>query len=389
LDKYHFHGANFDLFGAIYEEFASQTVKEEFGEFYTRRHITGVTARLLLRNQIEPKEMKICDLACGSGGFLTEAFTTLLRNYSIHGKFNDDVKLQLKERIFWGYDNDKKSVARTKLNMFLVGDGHIHIYEIDDSLGGWHNEIGYSAEQFDFVLTNPPMGKYEGDADITSYDFTNKKRYELLFVERIIKITKYGGEIAVVVNDGALEAPTAMNFRKKLLENCDIRAIISLTKFAFAPYTKEKTYVLFLQKKQKEDIGKIQTFPIWNFILDYDGYANSDKRFITKYHDDIPELEDNFDDATKLSLVSVNDYTTFQNERSHFERTINERERSEGLTGWKYRYVEMKNVNKTNFYNLLSEFHLRPYTANTITEKQLESSINELNKKLKAISINL
>jgi type I restriction enzyme M protein len=389
LDKYHFHGANFDLFGAIYEEFASQTVKEEFGEFYTRRHITGVVARLLLRNETNPREMKICDPACGSGGFLTEAFTTLLRNYSMSGKYNDDIKRTLKQEIFWGYDNDKKSVARTKLNMFLVGDGHIHIYEIDDSLCGWNASIGYSAEQFQYVLTNPPMGKYEGDADIISFQFTNKKRYELLFVERVVNITKYGGEIAIVVNDGALEAPTIKNFRKKLLENCDIYAIISLTRFAFAPYTKEKTYVMFMQKKQKDNVGTIQSFPIWHFILDYDGYANSDKRFITKYHDDIPELEDNFNEAVKLSLISVNDYNKFQNERSNFERTVNEREKSEGLTGSKYGYVEMKDVNENNFYNLISEFHLRPYIAKPITDKQIESSISELNEKLKNISINL
>jgi len=382
LDKYHFHGANFDLFGAIYEEFASQTIKEEFGEFYTRRHITGVIARLLLRKETSPKDMKVCDPACGSGGFLTEAFTTLLRNYSMSGKFNDAVKKQLKQEIFWGYDNDKKSVARTKLNMFLVGDGHIHIYEIDDSLGVWNAEIGYSAEQFDYVLTNPPMGKYEGDADISLFEFTTKKRYELLFVERVINITKYGGEIAIVVNDGALEAPTMNNFRKKLLENCDIYAIISLTRFAFAPYTKEKTYVMFMQKKQKDNVGTIQSFPIWHFILDYDGYANSDKRFVTKYHDDLPELEDNFDVAIRLSLISVNDHDKFQKERSQFERAVNEREKAEELTGLKYGYVEMKDVNESNFHNLLSEFHLRPYATKRITESEFENKINEISKKI-------
>jgi hypothetical protein len=69
---------------------------------------------------------------------------------------------------------------------------------------------------------------------------------------------------------------------------------------AFAPYTKEKTYILFLQRKEKD---KIQTFPIWHFILDYDGFANSDKRFRTKYHDDLPELEEKFDGAMSLLRV--------------------------------------------------------------------------------------
>ena len=257
LDNYHFHGANFDLFGAIYEEFASQDKKREFGEFYTRRHITGIIANLLLRNEIQPREIKICDPACGSGGFLTESFITLYRNYSISDQLNADVIQNLKQNIIWGYDNDEKSVARTKLNMFLVGDGHIHIYE-HDSLSNWDHSINYKESNFDYVLTNPPMGPYDGNAPLKSFDFTNEKRYELLFLEKVIRSTKHGGHIAIVVNDGMLETPSRENYRKKLLQNCTIKAIISLTRHAFAPYTKEKTYVLFMQRKQKEDIGIIQ-----------------------------------------------------------------------------------------------------------------------------------
>ena len=52
--------------------------------------------------------------------------------------------------------------------------------------------------------------------------------------------------------------------------------------------------------------------PIWNYILDYDGYANSDKRYRTKYHDDIPELEENFDNALKLLKVYPADKDKFE-----------------------------------------------------------------------------
>ena len=324
LDWYPFHGAKFDLFGVIYEEFASQKKKQEFGEFYTRRNITGMVSRLLLRNETSPSDLKICDPACGSGGFLTEAYKTLINNYSQIGKLNPDTETKLKTDIFWGYDNDEKSVARTKLNMFLVGDGHVHIYKTEDSLIGWNQK------EFDYILTNPPIGTYKGEADIRNFDFTNEKRYELLFTEKIIKATKFGGEIATVINDGALEAPSRENFRKKLLQICNIYAIIILPKFEFAPYTKEKTYILFMQKKQEEEIGEIQIqkksegdiekifqkFPIWHFILDYDGYANSDKRYKTKYHDDIPELEEKFEDAIKLSRIYLSDRNRFEKRKS-------------------------------------------------------------------------
>ena len=381
LDPYHFHGANFDLFGAIYEEFATQDKKKDFGEFYTRRHITGSIAKLLLRNEITPKnDLKICDLACGSGGFLTECFIALLRNYSMREQLNSDTESKLKDKIFYGYDNDEKSVARTKLNMFLVGDGHIHIYE-NDSLIGLNPKIEFQKNHFDYIITNPPMGPYKGDAKIENFDFTNEKRYELLFLEQVIKITCSGGEIAIVINDGTLETPSRKSFREKLLQTCTIHAIVSLTRFAFAPYTKEKTYVIFMQKKQDEDVGKIQTTPIWHFILDYDGYANSDKRYRTKYHDDIPELEEKFADAVNLSLHS-SDSDIYKKEYLKFERLINEREKFEGLIGFKSKFVEMKHVNKQNYLNLLSEFHLRPYETKKISEDKFEERFNNIKSDL-------
>ena len=388
LDHNHFYGANFDLFGEIYEAFASQTKKKEFGEFYTRRHITGMVARLLLRNEISPRAMKICDPACGSGGFLTECFTFLRTSYKSSNKLTDDALKQLKKDIIWGYDNDEKSVARTKLNMFLVGDGHIHIYKIDSLLERNDNML-YVENSFNYVITNPPMGKYEGDAAITDFRFTNERRYELLFLEKIVQVTVEGGEMAVIINDGALEAPTRVNFRKKLLQYCDVNAIVSLTKFAFAPYTKEKTYVLFLQKKQESKQGVIQTKPIWHFVLDYDGFANSDKRYITEYHCDILELEEKFDGALKhASLFNVNK-SKFDKERSNYERRVNERENREGLDGKKYGFITMDAVTDDNFYNLLSEFHLRPYTSQKITEKELDAKIKKINNQLQTLRINL
>ncbi|MFC1719105.1 class I SAM-dependent DNA methyltransferase [Candidatus Poribacteria bacterium] len=380
LNDYHFHGANFDLFGAIYEEFASQTKKKEFGEFYTRRHITGMVAGILLRDELNPRKLRICDPACGAGGFLTEAYKSLVTNYSSLGRLNDDVIKGLREEIFWGYDNDEKSVARTQLNMFLVGDGHINIHEIDDSLVGWQDEIGWTENRFDYIMTNPPMGKYDGEARMEDFTFTNESRYEMLFVEKVIKAAKPGGEIAIIVNDGALEAPSRENFRKRLLKHCNIHVIISLTKFAFAPYTKEKTYILFMQRKQVP--GEFQTFPIWHFILDYDGYANSDKRYKTKYHNDIAELEQKFDGAVKLARLFESNGDIFEHGRNNLERECHDREKEEGLWGYKCRYVDMEEVSEENFHNLLSEFYLRPVVIDRIREEEFDDLIANIAEKV-------
>lgn len=344
FDKYHFYGCGFDVYGAVYEAFANKKDKKEFGEFYTRRHITRFVSRLLLRKEKEPRDFKICDPACGTGGFLTEAFKALIENYEANGKLNKEVLDKLKKDVFYGYDNKTLPISMTKVNMFLVGDGHTNIIEKDSLLELEEN-------MYDYVVANPPYGPYEGPADINTFEFTNLKRYELMFLEKMIKATKYGGEMAIVTPDGTLETPTNEKFRIKLLHHCNILAIISLTRFAFAPYTKEKTYVLFMQRKQEDEIGEIQTKPIWHFILDNDGFANSDKRYPTPFHNDIPELN-------KIFLKG---------------------ERKE-----KYGLVSMNKINETNFHNLLSEFHLRPVRIKRIDIKNFTINydllVEELNK---------
>lgn len=378
LNNYHFHGgAKFDLFGTIYEEFATQSKKKDFGEFYTRRHITNTVAKLLFRNEKNYRNLKVCDPACGTGGFLTEAYKVLSDNYIVNNQLNDDTLFSLQNNTFWGFDNDAQSVARTKLNMFLVGDGHNHIYE-NDSLINWNSAVNWEENEFDFILANPPMGTYSGGADIDYFDFTSEKRFQLLFLERIIRATKQGGEMAVVIDDGVLETPTRASFRKKLLENCTIKAIVSLNKFVFAPYTKEKTYVLFMQKKQKSDIGTVQNTPIWNYILDYDGYANSDNRFKTKYHDDLPELEDMFVKAMNLLDYYSRDREYFESRKSLVEREVNDVEKQDGLIGMKCQFVNMNEINEETFHNLLSEFHLRSYEFKKATLEEVEDKFNKL-----------
>ena len=66
-----------------------------------------------------------------------------------------------------------------------------------------------------------------------------------------------------------------------MLETLDITAIVSLPKFAFAPYTKEKTYAVFFTNRNSNQT-QVQKSPVWMYIIDNDGLANSDKRFPTK-----------------------------------------------------------------------------------------------------------
>lgn len=100
---------------------------------------------------------------------------------------------------------------------------------------------------------------------------------------KCVQLLKPTYKALIIVPDGLLEAPSLQAMREWLLCSCKINAIISLPKFSFAPYTKEKTYVLFIQKRINhiESIEELKSEKIYAYIVDNDGHANSDKRYRT------------------------------------------------------------------------------------------------------------
>ena len=169
------HGAGFDLFGAVYEMFASSKEKKDFGEYFTRRHYAHLLAKLLLRDEQffdNERKFALLDPACGTGGFLTEAFKVLKNNYERSGTFDGNAKTFLELACLYGIDVRGENISRTKLNMFLVGDGHTNMVDANTLRP---KEYPFTIEEFDYVVTNPPYGPGTIKAN-TSAISTNSNR---------------------------------------------------------------------------------------------------------------------------------------------------------------------------------------------------------------------
>jgi len=353
------HGAGFDLFGAVYEMFASSKEKKEFGEYFTRRHYAHLLAKLLLKDEQyfkKERSFSVLDPACGTGGFLTEAFKVLKNNYERTDTYKAPAKTFLEKKCLFGIDVREENIERTKLNMFLVGDGHTNMQPANTLKPTEHP---FEQTEFDYIISNPPYGPGTIKADTSA---VSTLRTEVAFLCRIRKLLTIGGRACIIQPDGVLENPSDRALRRELLETCTVTAIVSLPKFAFAPYTKEKTYAVFFTKRS-ETVTRVQTQPIWMYIIDNDGLANSDKRFPTKLrnnrngwmHDEISGwvntegdekpglLEDrwmSFDD-------SASGGTTWINEQG---QTVRER---------KGELVPIEKILEDKYISLLPEFYLR------------------------------
>ncbi len=370
------HGTGFDLFGAVYEMFASSKEKKDFGEYFTRRHYTHIFSKLLLKGEIvynKDRRFKILDLACGTGGFLTESFKVLKNNYEVSKTLDKDAIKFLSKECFYGVDVREENIQRTKLNMFLVGDGHTNMF-VDNTLRPkqkWKNE------KYDYIITNPPYGNGTIKANT---DAISSNRTEIAFLCKVLDLLKIGGKACIILPDGVLENPTFGVLRKWLLGRCEINAIVSLPKFAFAPYTKEKTYALFFTKRSENETKK-QKNPIWIYIIDNDGLANSDKRFPTKLrnnrngwlHDEISgwvntkgEEKEGILEGGWLGHDDDGKFVTWITEKG------------EEVKMKKVMFLPIKNLFKENYFNLLPEYWLRPYEPRYITKKELEEELKKI-----------
>ena len=199
-----------------------------------------------------------------------------------------------------------------------------------------------------------------------------------------------GGKACIITPDGVLENPSYKKFRQEILEKCEIYAIVSLPKFAFAPYTKEKTYALFI-KKRSDKVTKIQDKPIWMYIIDNDGLANSDKRFPTKLrnnrngwmHDEISGWVST--DGIEMPGVLETRWLKYDDLDSGGTNWINDKGIPECQR--KGGNIPIERITHNEYCTLLPEYYIRPYEPSYLDKTELIAELNNMHTLLPKINL--
>lgn len=251
------------LFGDIYEQILKDLQGAgNAGEFYTPRAATQFAVQM-----IDPQLGEtILDPACGTGGFLTHAFSHVQENVEAP----DD--LELLKRSISGVE--KKSLP----HLLCVTNMMIHGIEVpsnirhDNTLARPLRDYG-KADQVDIILTNPPFGGMEEDGIESNFpsEFRTRETADL-FLVLVMELLKDGGRAAIVLPDGTLFGEgIKTRIKKKLLDECNLHTIVRLPKGVFAPYTTIKTNILFFTKGEP-------TKEVWYYEHPYpDGYKSYSK----------------------------------------------------------------------------------------------------------------
>lgn len=301
----------------VFEEFMKESIStKNWGRYFTPRNIIDAVIEMSDIDKLE-QGSKICDPACGVGGFILEPMK-VKKDVKFYYSIKHDELVPRFE--FYGYDkgfekDEQLTIILAKANMLiflseLLKDDQTIIEKFSkvlnstfqlmkDSIMGTLEKLEY--EKYDLILTNPPYvtsgsknykNRIKSDAKLKKFYPTNAMGVEGLFLEWIVNSLKLGRKAFVIIPDGILSRIYGNKLRQLIKDECVIDAIISLPVKAFYT-TPKKTYILAITKKTQEDKESrkknVQTEPIFTYIVSETGESFDSYR-VKKKENDLLEM---------------------------------------------------------------------------------------------------
>ncbi|HSU53166.1 MAG TPA: class I SAM-dependent DNA methyltransferase, partial [Candidatus Dormibacteraeota bacterium] len=341
LDTFQFGKLGPDVKGDIFEyllQYLSRQPQSDMGQFRTPRQI-----RMAMVEMLDPDlGDTMCDLACGTAGFLVDSVEHILAKYSaaprevpIYGEEwlvdrgwtlaqarREIPNLQtyrkgagekipdweLLEYSIFGFEVSRQMMRISMMNLVLHGIRNAHVKRANSlsELGGMSDED--LRRRYKCILMNPPFAGMLPAESIRKDLPTQSKKSELLFLGLAMESLAPGGTCAMIVPEGALFGSTSghVELRKQLMEDYELLAVISLPAGVFKPYAGVKTGILVFRKPQpvseSADRGRREreardarrNGKVWFYQINNDGY-DPDKitgggRPETPEWNDLPEM---------------------------------------------------------------------------------------------------
>jgi type I restriction enzyme M protein len=245
IDETEWTALDVDVKAAAFEgllEKAASEGKKGAGQYFTPRTLIQSIVRSMKPDPRVHPEFRICDPACGTGGFLVAAYEWFMQE-TRGGAIDRALAKRVRHGTYCGQDLVSRPRRLALMNLFLHGV-EPHIY-LGDAI--YETERG---ERYDVVLTNPPFGTKGANQAPDRDDFTiETSNKQLNFVQHVMKILKPGGRAAMVLPDNCLFEGKAGEVFEILMQDCNLHTVLRLPRGTFTPYSQGvKANVIFFRK---------------------------------------------------------------------------------------------------------------------------------------------
>lgn len=220
------------------------------GEYYTPRPLI----RTIVKKVAPQIGETVYDGACGSAGFLCEAYSYMHEH--IQSAADEDT---LQKRTFYGKELKGLAYIIAMMNLILHGVESPNIIKTNTLTENLANV--QTSDQMNVVLANPPFGGSERDEVQQNFPIRSGET-AYMFLQHFIKMLRAGGRAGIVIKNTFLSNSdnASVSLRQKLLEECRVDAILDLPSGVFTG-AGVKTVVLFFTKGEP-------TESVWYYQLE-------------------------------------------------------------------------------------------------------------------------
>ena len=205
------------------------------GEYYTPRPLIRSIVQV-----VNPRIGEtVYDPACGSAGFLCEAFNYMNGQVSSIADYDT-----LQHHTFYAREKKLLPYIIAIMNMILHGIQAPNITR-GNTLTLNMSQV-MEKDRHHVILANPPFGGSERTEVQQNFDIaTSETAY--MFMQHFVKMLKAGGRAGIVIKNTFLSNGDASALRKMLIEKCNLHTVLDLPSGVFTG-AGVKTVVLFFDK---------------------------------------------------------------------------------------------------------------------------------------------
>lgn len=218
------------------------------GEYYTPRPLIRSIVKV-----VDPKIGEtVYDPACGSAGFLCEAFNYM--EEKIASTTDNDI---LQHSTFYGIEKKPLPYIIATMNMIFHGVSAPNIIKAN-TLAINLTQI-QEKDRKNVILANPPFGGNERGEVLQNFEIRSSET-AYMFMQHFVKMLKANGRAGIVIKNTFLSNGDAAAIRKMLLETCNLHTVLDLPSGVFTG-AGVKTVVLFFTKG-------MPTEKVWYYQID-------------------------------------------------------------------------------------------------------------------------
>lgn len=264
-----------DTLSLAFQIFRSANLKNGEGQYFTPARVIKAATRMMCIDAGD----KVIDPACGTGGFLAEAYL------QVSSEIAEADAVRWANAKLYGVDLDDINVKLARALMVGMGDGSTHI-KLGDSIrqSKWRSnrhglEDALGDDGYDVVLTNPPFGQSltinSSEAGACGYSICKHTKagkpsdeyvqteIGIVFVERAWRLLHEGGRLGIVLPETYFFSKSYAWFRSWLDDRFDLKGVLNIPMEAFQGFCRAKTNFYVFVKKSNGKEAPIHKQPYW------------------------------------------------------------------------------------------------------------------------------